>query len=395
MPKLFQLLSLLFLSASISAQSIRFVKPSATDANIDIVDNTHVVYPPTGANNGKLLVFLTGSFGSPLGYRFFMEEASKLGYHVIGVQYVNTKAVNSVCATSTDEKCSENVRREIIYGEDLHPDVDVNEANGLYNRTLKLIQYLHLQFPSENWGQYLVNGDILWENTAWAGHSQGGGHSAFVGTIENVDRVIMMGSLDALPALAKLAPWQNPNGATSTSKYFGFAHINDEQASYAAQQKAWEAFEMTNADEPLDIDGLFTIPSGKRCFKSAATPNTDPNAFHGATTVSPNVPIDAQGNLLYTTIWRHMLQTPTSTTGLNNISYNINIYPNPSEGKFYIQGTNISHVSVMNANGQLIYSNNEVEAIHLINLTGMASGLYAIKVTYTNGEQRLSKLLKL
>ena len=389
-------LTLLLSCSFIYCQSIRLVLPSNTDPAIDIENNKHVIYPPASSAIDKLLVFLPGTFGSPLGYRAFMEEASKLGYHVIGLQYVNSEAVNSICATSTDALCAENARKEIIFGDDLHPDVEVNYANSIENRTVKLLTYLSTNFNSENWAQFLTNDSVNWENTTWAGHSQGGGHSAFLGTIKPLDRVIMMGSLDWLPQLGQLASWQNPNGVTPTSKYFGFAHEQDELAGYNGQKAGWQALEMIGADSPTSIDGLQNIQTGLRCFKSNATPNNDPTGFHGCTTVTTKVPVDSQGNLLYIPIWKYMLNTATATTGLvYKTKKSLKIFPNPTQGITTIEDKNISDIKVISSIGQIIFQIENNTHTAQITLPFLTPGIYHIHITYTDGNLAMSKLIYL
>ena len=78
-----------------------------------------------------------------------------------------------------------------------------------------------------------------------------------------------------------------------------------------------------------------------------------------------------------------------SATGISKVSASnkLNIYPNPSNGEFNvsIEGVEIKKIEVFNNQGQLV----AVEAVNAsnghINLNGVASGMYFVKVTTAEG----------
>ena len=81
-----------------------------------------------------------------------------------------------------------------------------------------------------------------------------------------------------------------------------------------------------------------------------------------------------------------------TTIGLieTNSEFSINIYPNPSDGHFYIDLLNSKNISikVFNAQGSLIEKlNNLQEGTHQLDIKG-AKGLYIIEVTSEAGIQR-------
>jgi len=78
-----------------------------------------------------------------------------------------------------------------------------------------------------------------------------------------------------------------------------------------------------------------------------------------------------------------------SATGISKVSASnkLNIYPNPSNGEFNvsIEGVEIKKIEVFNNQGQLV----AVEAVNAsnghININGVASGMYFVKVTTSEG----------
>jgi len=89
-----------------------------------------------------------------------------------------------------------------------------------------------------------------------------------------------------------------------------------------------------------------------------------------------------------------------SYTGINykKINDNINIYPNPAKTDFIIKTTNsLKRISIYNLQGKLI-ENQLVkgdENTYNINVEGYNSGVYFIRIEYTDGQQITKKLIKL
>ena len=68
-----------------------------------------------------------------------------------------------------------------------------------------------------------------------------------------------------------------------------------------------------------------------------------------------------------------------------NISANVRVYPNPSEGLFNIEGQNIRKVEVFNALGQPVYTKKTENELMTIDLTGHAAGIYLIRIVTDSG----------
>jgi len=194
---------------------LHIVAPQATDPAIDkALDNHYVWLDTTVRSNHKLFVFLPGTGLTPAVYQLVQQEAARLGYHVIGLMYVNTPGLAKVCPNDPDPAaCYENSRLEIIDGIDRSPWVDVNPANSIDNRLTKLLEYLITQYPDEGWERFLLGDEPKWSQIAMSGHSQGGGHAAMIAKIRLVARVVMFSSVTDRLAVVRASMLSRPSSA--------------------------------------------------------------------------------------------------------------------------------------------------------------------------------------
>ena len=90
-------------------------------------------------------------------------------------------------------------------------------------------------------------------------------------------------------------------------------------------------------------------------------------------------------------VWESNLNT--NSTYVNNISEDIQIYPNPSEGFITIQGLygNSCLVNIYNMTGKNVYSTENYS--NKISLKDLAKGCYAIKITQDNLDPVIKKLI--
>ena len=68
-----------------------------------------------------------------------------------------------------------------------------------------------------------------------------------------------------------------------------------------------------------------------------------------------------------------------------NASVNVRVYPNPSEGVFNIEGSNIKKVEVFNALGQPVCTMEAASSLMKLDLSSHASGIYLIRVVTVDG----------
>ncbi|MEN8139565.1 MAG: lipocalin-like domain-containing protein [Bacteroidota bacterium] len=61
------------------------------------------------------------------------------------------------------------------------------------------------------------------------------------------------------------------------------------------------------------------------------------------------------------------------------------IYPNPSTGRFTIEGENIKKIEVIEISGKTIYSSSQIKSEHAIDLSVSPKGVYFVKITTGKG----------
>ncbi len=201
---------------------VETLDPVATDENISMGFD-HVYVEPDGAPAGKLFVFLPGTGGPAGAYRLLLRNAAAGGYHAIGLSYRNEVAVNDLCMVG-DVGCHAAVRNEVITGEDTSPLVEITRADAIDHRLVAALQYL-------GWTDYLDEGELRWSDIAVAGHSQGGGHAAFIAQLREVHRAVLF-------AATEPADWTEDALATDVERLFGFVHADDPQRD--AMVLSWE-----------------------------------------------------------------------------------------------------------------------------------------------------------
>jgi hypothetical protein len=288
----------------------REVLPASTDPAITTDLQPHfAINPNAGATaRQRLLVFLPGTFGSPSNYRTILREAAAQGLHAIGLNYPNNATVASLCANSTDANCNGDTRLEILTGTDTSSVANISRANSIENRLIKLLQALHTQAPQEGWDAYLTAGTPEWSRIRIAGHSQGGGHAAFIAKRYLVDRAVYFGApADTVANTAQLAPWLLAAGATPSARQAGFTHERDELARLPIVSAAWQALGLTG---PLNsVDTASPPYGGSRQLTTNAPPAPGATALsplHSTPIVDGVTPINSAGSPVFASVWRYL-----------------------------------------------------------------------------------------
>lgn len=307
------------------------VRPSDTAVGGEVINDVlngqlkrhMLIAPTTGPRPTKAFLWLSGSGAEPFQYRQYMNVAASMGYVAISLAYDNEISINALCNQATPAcndrmnlDCSDQVRREIIYGSDLAPNecVDVPTADSIKHRVVRLVQYIDRQFPNLGARQFLdASGqDLAWDKWAVGGWSQGGGHAGVLAGDHRVDRAVYMskGSDSVLCALTTSDPnrdcdldgdgmldpmnldeMQVPAPAafrprlTPGQRQFGFIHELEGAWNYS--RETFEAFGMGARGDEVRLDGLGPYPAAYADFGCAnvfsivaPAGGADPDNYH-------------------------------------------------------------------------------------------------------------------
>ncbi len=362
-----------------------YVNPNQTDPNYAPQDSNLIVRN-TSTQINKLFLFFGGSYSSPKHYRFICNVAANYGYDAISLCYIDTVPVYYL-GYYLDSLVFDKFRQEICFGTPQSPYVTVDTLNSIYTRTLKLIQYLSVTYPSQNWGQYLLSPTTLdWSKIAVSGHSQGSGHSAYLAKYFPVERNVMFsGPNDYSSHYNCSAHWLRQAGVTPTNKQFVFLHLQDEVVPFEHQFTNISGLGMLQTDDTTIVDNALPPYSNSHCLYSNYEPIFNGN-YHNSTCIGIYTPINS-GDTVFLPVWQYMLTTSVST-GITN-SYTeipkIKIFPNPSTGLFIIEGENIKSIVIFNIRGQTIKQLLIDNYQSSINLSNQPKGVYMLKIVTDKG----------
>lgn len=371
------------LSIQSFSQSLYKILPSETDAAIDTANYYHYVYiNNTIPLKNKLVVFFPGTGGTPQAYTLFLATAANAGFHTIGLSYPNDTAINDLCALTADTSCHEKARLEIFDGTDRSALVTVNRTNSIEHRLIKLLQYLSVNYPDDNWQQFLGADDstILWNKIIVAGHSQGGGQAAIISKYFTVDRVLMFSWTDWLFLFNKIAPWIKTDGATDKNAYYGFYHIDDELINVDKIDSAWMALHMFDFGSKINVDVNTSPYENSHTLITDAIPNLLPGQFHNCVAVSVFTPVDTNGNPLFVPVWKYMLGADSVSVVINPPPGKFKIYPDPAFNILFIIGNQFENApyKIISLDGKILQwglLNNSID------ISSLQTGLYIIEVS--------------
>ncbi len=285
---------------------VRLIAASATDPAIDDVNGVHhVAIGAAGSRRGRLLVFLPGTTASAQMYSFLIERAATLGYHAIGLAYVNDVAVNVLCAGMGASGCHEAVRREVLLGTDESELVQVDADNGVFHRLERLLDHLAAIAPQEGWASYRDGqGAVRWHRVVVSGHSQGAGHAAFLGRLQRVARAVLFSGTEP-------APWtQAADFATPALDFYGFAHRLE--PIYDPIQRSWDNIGIPGA--PISVDAALPPFGGSQQLHTSSEDCTgDPQSngfYHNCHCADDWMPFLPDGTPAFQVVWDHLFDVP-------------------------------------------------------------------------------------
>ncbi|NOQ73794.1 MAG: hypothetical protein GQ574_17435 [Crocinitomix sp.] len=257
------------------------IAPSATDNAYNSGEKRHLIFYNNETNVNKLLLFFGGTYSNPETYETFCEHAAELGCHVISLSYPNNVAAASF-KESDNIDAFDNFRDEMCFGNPVSDAVNVNELNSVVTRSTKLLQHLAAQYPTQNWGQYLIDGNAPdWSKIMLGGHSQGSGHACYIAKTIVVNRVLMFsGPNDYSTHFEAPATWLSLSGVTPVASQYAFLHANDEVVPYEYQLANIRAIGVIGAaDTTTLMDDLSGAYNNKNAYHTSISALTE----HGST----------------------------------------------------------------------------------------------------------------
>ncbi len=289
------------------------IRPSATDKAIKVADENHTLYWPKGAKvREELVVFIPGTNGNGTGAVTYCRAIASFGHRVLNLTYPSDIPA-AIVRNQPDRNAFLNFRLEIIEGGDKSDAIEVDRTNSIENRLIKALDYLGRTQPKDNWGRYLTSaGQINWEKVIVAGHSQGAGHAALIGTRHKVARVVMTGGPRDYDRSADApAAWYG-NSVTPVSRFFTFNHQQDQQGcSFEELLKNVRKMGLDQVGAPVDIDKVASPYQGSHILTTNyPVPQINSLRAHVSVIHDTLTPRDKAGKLLFLPVWEYMFTSP-------------------------------------------------------------------------------------
>lgn len=368
--------------------TIKKIKPSTTDATITTFDtDSNFVYLNQSVSpKNLLLVHLPGSYGEPKRATIFGGLAANQGFHSIGLMYPNVPTVGSFCTNNADLTCFENVRREIIEGVDHSIEITIPLNEGIHNRIKKLISYLSINYPSENWGQYLDgNGEVYWEKIIVSGHSQGGGHAAVMAKYFPLKRALCFSSpKDWNNTFDNVPPWlSSTNWLTNRSDVYVFNHVLD---VHEQQIIIWDSLGLNSFGAPENVDNsVFPYNSTRQLTTNYVVTSGDEHA----STIQDNKTPKINNIPVFEPVWIYMLTFDLLADLTTSEIENNQFFPNPTNSEINVPVAFLNQkIKLLDCTGKVI-----LESVNskTINISSLPIGYYFLKIADLF-EQKIVKL---
>ena len=274
----------------------RFTLPTAGGVtfapnNPDLADRT--------IRKSPLLLFLAATRARPMDYRKFLSTATGAGYHVLALDYANTGlSVQATCRA--DSECYTAVQRNRLTG--THPGnfSSVSPADSILARLRAAITYLKARDAAGGWGRYLQGSTLRWSRMVVAGHSQGGGESAYIAHLHKVRGALMFSSpVETTNGVA--ASWMYHPGKTASSRLYAFE--DDSDMFFSKIRGSWKMLGMDHFGAPQDVGSGRPLRSHELISTRAIG---DAHESHSRT-ITDRSPTTAQGVPVFRAVWKWML----------------------------------------------------------------------------------------
>ncbi|MFK7972435.1 MAG: T9SS type A sorting domain-containing protein [Bacteroidia bacterium] len=353
-----------------------YVAPVQTDIQYSAVQDSHLVVRNTSSNIDKLFLFLGGTNSTPDVYRTISNFAGNLGFDVINLSYPNAVAA-AILANNTDSLIFNTYRQEVCYGTPISPRVNVDSLNSIYTRTVKLLTYLNVTYPNQNWSQYLTgNQSLNWSKIVVSGHSQGSGHACYFGKSNMVERVIMFsGPNDYSNHFSNSGAWLRAPGLTNLDRHFSYLSLLDEIVDFDKQLANMHGLQLFPRYDTTHIDNVPAPYNNSHCLYTTQRP--------GLSLLYHNAPV--RFSTLNNAVWTYMLTSPiVSNAEVIEEKNSIEVYPNPTKSLAKIvinKRLERKAFRILSPDGQVLKTGNiSTTDSFSIDFSTFSNGLYFVEI---------------
>jgi hypothetical protein len=270
-------------------------------------DTQHAAVDTRVPSRGKLVIWLMGHNTG------LFDQLNSYGLHVIRPHYANRWF--SICCRENPvgEHCRGNIRLEAATGQDFSDDVDIPKPDGIMQRSLQFVKWLHTENPAGDWGQFLTDdgNDLRWDNVIMAGSSHGSTTAARFAKHHKVSRVVALcGPRDQHQS------WQSLPSATPENRYFGFSHVLDGGWTGDHYCRSWELMGLNKFGPIVNVDNEKPPYRNTRRLITDFDVNGDVNRAHssvqpgGSALRDPNT-----GKYMHAAVWRYLFTHPVDKVG--------------------------------------------------------------------------------
>ncbi len=302
---------LLILAAGVACGQPRseFVDPTATGPGIrpllelpgaTLRDLRHFVAIDSSSSNGFLYLHLAGSGGLPENSQRLALFAAARGYATVSLAYPNWPSVAALTGSLGDPAAPGAVRAERLFGVDASALVEVDAANSVANRLVRLLLHQHAAHPAEGWDRFLDGDQPRWSRIVVGGHSQGAGHAAYLAQeFPLAGALLLAGPGDAV-AGAGVASWLlRPLRITPTGVY-GLVHQLDPDFAFFQITQGVLGLDQGGPSQDIDL----VAPANWRANRLTSSRTDIPGGnVHGAVAVDAHLPPPPG----YDAAWAYML----------------------------------------------------------------------------------------
>lgn len=253
------------------------------------------------AAHSPLLLFLPATRAVPRDYRAFLATAQSVGYHVLALDYSNLgKSVAHTCGL--DPHCYGNVQANRFDGSHATRYSAIARPDSILARLTHALRLLASRDPNGGWGDYVAGDQVRWNRIVLAGHSQGGGESAYIAHHHAVHGVLLFASPVASDG-SIVASWLTRPGRTPSSRYYGFDASGD--VYFSRIQGSWAALKVGGSAPAVSV--ATTVPLAGSHRLVTHLPLGSPGEAHSRM-ITDGGPRTAAGIPVFRPIWLWMLK---------------------------------------------------------------------------------------